>query len=308
MPVLWVDPQDISSRNLFYGPGGRKDQPPGGTYKFVEEDLKGTNPKIVVKDRNGVKWTVKMGAEAKPETAATRLVWGIGYFANEDYFLRDLKVEGLPERLHRGQKMVAPDGTLHDVRLKRHLSDEKKLANWEWKYNAFSGSRELNGLRVLMAVINNWDLTDENADIFLEKTGHGSGAKSYQQIYMVSDLGSSFGSGRESWPLRIGRGDLRAYQRSKFITKTTPGYVNFFEPPHPSWYWLTVPWEFSSKLHIRWIGRRIPRSDARWLGQQLGRLSADQIRDAFRAAGYSAAEGAAFADTIQDRVSALQDL
>jgi len=188
-PMLWRDPKDISSRNLFYGPGGMKDQPPQGKYTFVEEDLNGTNPKIVVKDQDGVTWTVKLGAEAKPEVAATRLTWGIGYFATEDYFLRDLKVDGLPEHLHRGQRMVAADGSMHDVRLKRHLPDEKKVANWKWKDNTFSGTRELNGLRVLMAVINNWDLTDENAGIFMEKAKNGSGSKSAEQIYMVSDLG-----------------------------------------------------------------------------------------------------------------------
>ena len=307
-PVLWADPKDISSRNLFYGPGGKEDQPQGATYTFVEEDLNGTNPKIVVKDQNGVKWTVKLGAEAKPEVAATRLTWGIGYFATEDYFLRDLKVEGLPPHLHRGQRMVAADGAMHDVRLKRHLPDEKKVANWKWKDNAFSGTRELNGLRALMAVINNWDLTDENAGIFIEKTKAGSGSHSAEQIYMVSDLGSTFGRGRETWPLRIGRGDIHAYRHSKFITKVTPEYVNFFVPTRPAWLYLAFPPEFVSKLHLRWIGRGVPRSDAKWLGQQLARLSPDQIRDAFRAAGYTPAEVEEFTDAIRTRISALQEL
>lgn len=307
-PVIWADPDDISSRNLFYGPGGREDQPPQGAYTFIEEDLNGTNPKLVVKDQNGVKWTVKLGAEAKPEVAATRLIWGIGYFANEDYFLHDLKVDGLPAHLHRGQRMVAADGTMHDVRLKRHLTGEKKVANWEWKHNAFSGTRELNGLRVLMAVINNWDLTDENAAIYVEKIKDVSGAKSAEQIYMVSDVGSTFGNGRESFPLRLGRGDVRAYRHSKFITRMTPDYVDFFVPPRPSWFYLATLPEFISKMHLRWIGRDVPRSDAKWLGQQLGRLSPEQVRDAFRAAGYSPAEVEEFADTIQTRISALEEL
>ena len=308
MPLLWVDPQDISSRNLFYGPGGSEDQPPEGAYTFVEEDLNGTNPKIVVDDQNGVKWTVKLGAEAKPETAASRLIWGIGFFANEDYFLHDIKVEGLPAHLRRGQRMVAADGTMHDVRLKRHLADEKNAANWEWKENPFSGTRELNALRALMAVINNWDLTDANNKIFVEKTKDASGSKSAGQIYMVSDVGSTFGNGRESWPLRKGRGDVHGYLHSKFITRMTPEYVDFYVPPRPSWVYLALPPEFISKLHLRWIGKEVPRCDARWLGDQLARLSADQIRDAFRAAGYSPAEVEEFANAIQVRISALEEL
>jgi hypothetical protein len=88
--VLWREPTDIGSRNLFYGPGGEQDQP-HPPFTFIEEDLDGSNPKYVVRDRDNVKWTIKLGMEARPETAATRLVWSVGYFANEDYFLQDLR-------------------------------------------------------------------------------------------------------------------------------------------------------------------------------------------------------------------------
>src|SRR5437660_10836927 len=37
--ILWRKPADISARDLFYGPGGKKDQP-GITYTFLKEDLK----------------------------------------------------------------------------------------------------------------------------------------------------------------------------------------------------------------------------------------------------------------------------
>ena len=90
---------------------GKFDQP-RGSFTFIEEDLKGTQPKFVVRDVDGVKWTVKLGSEARPETAASRLIWAAGYFANEDYFLPLLTVQSLPARLHRGQNFVAPDGTL----------------------------------------------------------------------------------------------------------------------------------------------------------------------------------------------------
>src|SRR5713101_7817864 len=87
--VIWRDPGDIASRNLFYGPGGEKDQP-HGTFRFLKEDLNGTSTKFVVRDEDGVKWKVKLGEEARPETVASRLVWAVGYFTNEDYFLSDL--------------------------------------------------------------------------------------------------------------------------------------------------------------------------------------------------------------------------
>src|SRR5580698_6295099 len=78
--VLWRDPVDIASRDLIYGPGGAKDQP-RDPFVFVKEDTSGTNPKFVITDANGVKWKLKLGEEARPETAASRLVWAAGYFA-----------------------------------------------------------------------------------------------------------------------------------------------------------------------------------------------------------------------------------
>ena len=123
-------------------------------------------PKFVVRDDEGGKWKVKLGLEARPETVCTRLLWAVGYYANEDYFVRDLKVAGMPPRLHRGQEFVDADGSVHNVRLKREASRGKKIGIWQWRHDAFTGTRELNGLRVLMAVINNWDLKDVNNAIY----------------------------------------------------------------------------------------------------------------------------------------------
>ena len=70
--VLWRNPGDIRSRNLFYGPGG-EEHAPNSLYTFEKEDMDGTSPKFTVRDGNGVRWKVKMGAEARPETVASRL-------------------------------------------------------------------------------------------------------------------------------------------------------------------------------------------------------------------------------------------
>src|SRR5665213_4113767 len=75
---LWREPSDIGSENLFYGPGG-KEHEPHGPFTFVKEDLDGTNPKYNVRDKDGGKWKIKLGAEAQPETVASRFVWAVGY-------------------------------------------------------------------------------------------------------------------------------------------------------------------------------------------------------------------------------------
>src|SRR5258708_13229146 len=43
--VLWRDPADIASRDLYYGPGG-KEHPPHPTFTFVNQNLPGSNPKF----------------------------------------------------------------------------------------------------------------------------------------------------------------------------------------------------------------------------------------------------------------------
>src|SRR5207302_235380 len=159
-----------------------------------------------------------------------------------------------------------PDGSLHDVRLKRHLEHEKKIGNWLWGENRFTGTRELNGLRVMMALINNWDLTDENNAVYGGKNGHRElGAAG--RIYMTSDLGSTFGAGRLTWPLRNARGNVHAYNHSKFIRRIRAGDVDFRVPTRPALFFLATPREFFHKLRLRWIGKHVPRVDAKWIGE-----------------------------------------
>jgi len=304
-PVLWRSPSDIQSRNLFFGPGGKEDAP-HTVFTFIKEDLDGTNPKFDVEDENGTKWKVKLGAEARPETVASRLVWAVGYSTNEDYFLPLLRVEKMPAHLHRGQNLVGPEGTLRNVRLKRYLKGEKKVGDWQWRSNAFTSTRELNGLRVMMALINNWDLKDQNNSVYEEK--HPEGSDSPEQVYMISDLGASFGTTGRSWTHAGSKGNLKAFSHSRFISKVTAQYVDFKVPTRPALIYIFSPGEFTSRLGLRWIGKRIPRDDVRWMGQLLAQLSPEQVRDAFRAAGYPPEEVEGFAKVVERRIVQLNKL
>ncbi len=77
-PVLWTDPGDIRSRNLFWGPGGEKHQPQMPV-EFEKEDMDGTSPKFDVRDASGGKWRAKLGLEPRLETVSSRLMWAVGY-------------------------------------------------------------------------------------------------------------------------------------------------------------------------------------------------------------------------------------
>ncbi len=304
-PVLWSSPADIRSRNLFFGPGGEKDSP-HTTYTFEKEDMDGTSPKFIVHDENGVKWKVKMGHEVRAETVASRFVWSVGYSTNEDYFLPELQVAGMPAHLRRGQQFMEPQGTAHNVRLKRYLDDEKKVDLWKWSDNPFSSTKELNGLKVMMALINNWDLKDVNNSIYYRK--HTEGSDGPENIYMVSDLGASFGTTGVSWRRGSADGILRFYRSSKFLGKVTPENVNFAVPSRPLAADIFDPHDFRMRMHMRWIGRNVPRDDVRWIAQILAQLSPEQIHDAFRAAGYKPDEVEGFSKVVEGRIALLNKL
>jgi hypothetical protein len=297
VPVLWRDPVDIAERDLYYGPGGKAHEP-HGTFKFLQEDMAGTNPKFEIVGDDGTKWKAKLGREARPETVASRLVWAVGYFANQDYFVPALRVEDLP-KLRRGEKDVQRDGTVKDVRLKRHVKGEEKVGPWSWQKCPFTGTREWYGLRVLMAVLNNWDLKDINNSIYRVA------GERIEDRYLISDLGASFGSTGLN---RAEKGDLDAYRNSKWLIGESRGFVDFNVPSEPSVKYLFVVTEMVRRNGLIWLGRHIPVEDVRWMGSLLSRLSPRQIRDAFGAAGYSPSEVEAFSQEVEHRISVLNRL
>ncbi len=298
--VLWREPTDIGSRNLFYGPGGEQHQP-HGPFAFVEEDLNGSNPKYVVRDQSKVKWTIKLGNEARPETVASRLVWAVGYFTNEDYFLQDVQVGDMPAHVKRGGSQIGPGGSMHAVRLKRHLEDEKKIENWEWSDDSVAGSQALNGLKVMMALINNWDLKESNNALY-------GGKDAAEQVYIVSDLGASFGTTGLTFPFSHSKGNLNSYIHSGFVGKVSPEYVDFRTPSRPALIYAFGLPAFMHRVRLDNTVHHIPREDARWIGKLLSSLSSDQIRDAFRAAGYAPKQVDLFTSVVQDRIQELNRL
>lgn len=297
--LLWEDPGDVSTKDLFNGSGGENHRPEL-PLKFLKEDQNGHNSKFDAEDANGTKWKVKLGIEAQPEVVATRLLWAIGYFTNDNYFVRDVPVEGLPAHLKRGEGHVRSRGRLDYARLQRHAAGEKKQSNWDWRHNPFLGTREFNGLRVMMALLSNWDLKTENNAVFSERDG--------KEDYLVSDLGTGFGAAGQRWTEGETKNNLRMYQRTKFIARVTPEHVDFnFPRRSPLLHVFALP-TYIRMWRLRWIGNHVPRADAKWVGSLLARLSPEQIQDAFRAAGYSPEQIAGFSQALQSRIAELNKL
>ncbi len=123
---LWRDRGNVAELNLLDGPGGRN-RGPGTDFKFIKESKSGSSPKFVVQDDKGTKWKVKLGPEAKPETAAARLLWAAGYYVDEDYYREQIRVTGM-KRLARGKDYVSKNGLVNGARLERDLKVKHRRA------------------------------------------------------------------------------------------------------------------------------------------------------------------------------------
>jgi hypothetical protein len=206
--VLWQEPTDISSRDLFLGPGGADSQPDLSHVVFVQDDSdKGHSTKYRVRDGAGREWVAKLGSEAQPETAASRLVWAVGYASDITYFVPHLSIEG--------------KGSYDNVRLELRPKDTNRLDNWKWDENPFVGTSELQGLKVLMALLDNWDLKDVNNRIVAERNDQGEIALNY----VVSDLGATFG--KTGGVISRSRNKPSDYAKAKFIRKVKNNLVEF---------------------------------------------------------------------------------
>src|SRR5256714_14959047 len=92
--VLWQEPTDITSRDLFLGSGGEAGKPDLSHVVFLKDETRSYSKKYRVRDGAGKEWVVKIGTEAQPETAATRLVWAAGYYSDVTYLVPHVHIDG----------------------------------------------------------------------------------------------------------------------------------------------------------------------------------------------------------------------
>jgi hypothetical protein len=305
-PVAWRDPGDVSARDLRNGPCA-PDSAPVAPFTFVAEDRLGASPKFKVRDARGVSWIVKLGEEAQAETVATRLVWAMGYFAEEAYYFDRVEVQNLP-RLSRGQEFVEGRATVRGARFEPRREGVERAATWDWEQNPFAGRREFNGLKVIMALLGNYDIRPEN-NLVINARDPQSGEP--EARYVVSDIGATLGKvgglgGKRS------KNNLEDFRSSKFVVGVEKGMVkfDFRTKPKGMGFFASVfkPSYGKSQAQKEKVMGNIPVEDARWMGAQLARLGDEQLRDAFRAAGYDTATMEGFVAAIRGRINQLAQL
>lgn len=306
-PVLWRDPGNIRARNLRYGPGSAR-LAPAAPFTFIEEDKSGESPKFDVRDARGVVWRVKLGPEAQSETVSTRLVWSVGYFAEEAYYLERAQVIGLP-KLSRGQEYVGRETrTVFGARFEPRRADVERGKEWDWNDNPFKGTRELNGLKVLMILLNNFDARAANNRIFYVRNSAGQ----TEARYTVSDLGATLGKA-DGLGGRRTKNNLKDFLSTRFVTGTeNDGRTVEFDydtrPTKLGMFSIFYPPYYRGEVKKEKAMRGIPTEDARWIGTLLSQLSDEQLRDAFRAANYNQPTMEGYVRALRERINQLTRL
>ena len=270
--VLWQAPNNIQSRNLYLGPGGEAMRPDLSQITFLEEDKGGySGTKYRIRDGSGREWVAKIGREAQSEVAAVRLLWAAGFETEVNYLVPVLTIPG--------------KGTFEEVRLEGRPKTEKRHDEWQWKRNPFTGKRHFQGLKIMMLLLENWDIKDSNNEIIqVKETG--------KLRYVVSDLGATFGKTGGLpllWTITRSRNKPEDYEKAKFVEGVKGNIVKF---------------RYKGKMGS--IFENITVADARWLGGWLSRLRRNQIRDAFRAANYTAEETQTLTEAVMDRIEQLR--
>jgi hypothetical protein len=199
--------------------------------------------------------------------------------------------------LHRGEEFVSPGGVVRGARLERKVKGVKKLGTWDWFHNPFLNTRELNGLRVMMSLLNNWDLKTINNSI--DEIGG-------ERRYVVSDVGATFGNTGNS--LTRSKSDPEDYADSKFIERRTPRFVDFVLHSRPFILSAINVSNYRTRTRMEQITKHVPRADAKWLGRRLAMLSQEQIRNCFRAAGYDSGDIEVYTNVVRQRIAELNAL
>lgn len=277
---LWQEPLDLASRDVFHGPGSAALAPdPSTPFTFVAADTTGHSPGYDVRGPDGTVWSVKLGHEAQPEVAVSRILWAIGYHQPPTYYLDKWTLTGT-------QAGPQPAG-----RFRPTLPSQKVVGDWPWYENDFATTRAYKGLVAANVLLNNWDWKTSNNKVY-EVTG---GAGTPNRVYVVRDLGASLGKTSFkpflNWgPWRMlpmgSRNDIDGFEEQDFVKRVDGARV---------------------ELHYRGVHTSLVKSlsvqDVLWMSELMSRLSDAQLADAFRAAGYPPDVAARYIAKIKAKVA-----
>lgn len=300
--ILWSDPGNVSKLDFRYGVGGSKNQPQP-PFQFVDEDMEGSAPKVNVTDSRGVSWNVKWGPEARGSVFSTRLVWASGYYVEPEYFVEQGKIEGA-HGLQRAAPRISKDGSFKHARFQKRSGVPKYLAGygWKWADNPFVDTPQLQGLKILMLLVSNWDNKDAR-DYAGGLLGH-SDMDTNLAIFEDKHNGQTrYYFADDDWGGTMGKwgGNLLAWTRwdCKGFASQTPEFLRHKEDG-------SLRWGYNGKHRSALTD--ITVSDIQWLMQYLGKVTDDQIRTGLEASGAKPEEVKCYSHALRQRIEQLRQV
>jgi hypothetical protein len=266
-------------------------------YSFLEEHTAGSQPCVSVRDARGRRWRIKWGSEVQSENFAVRLVWACGYHAETTYYVAAGTIANASrDALQRAGTCIHEDGSFQAARFElddpavcKHFEEH----SWAWNDNPFLGTPQLNGLKVLVMLLADWDTKDRrdvargsNTAIFEHRVGRWR----REARYLITDWGGSMGRWGGNVVTR-GRWDPQGFaaQTPEFVTGVDGNAVRFGY----------------AGQRTSDVAAGISIGDVRWLCGYLGRVTDAQLRDALAASGATEEECEAFAEAIRERIDQL---
>jgi hypothetical protein len=274
---LWVPPEP--GRDLFHGVGGKGLAPdPAAKYTVIEIKRGGFSRGYTVVGPDDREWSAKFPPEAGTEVVASRIHWGIGYHQPPIYLLRDWTAH----------KATSPNPQL-PARFREKKPKLRGLDagdSWSYYQNPFVGTRQMNGLLVLQAMLGNSDLKEaQNVVYTLDAELEGAA-----RWYVARDLGHTFG---RTGVIDAPRGDIEVFEQTPFIRGLENGRVRFdYRGRHKA------------------LFENIALADVRWLCERLDALTEEQWADAFRAGGIDSQAAGRFIRRMKQKIAeglALRD-
>jgi hypothetical protein len=277
---LWESPPDIDRRDLFLGPAGVELQPSeGSTFEFIAVDSGGASLGYDVRDARGVTWSVKVGVEAQPEVAVSRILWAIGFHQPPSFFLTNWSFTGAPATVQPSPARFRPE-----------IADAKVVGDWSWYTNPFIGTRPFGGLIAANLILTSWDWKTSNNKIYTLAQPRND----VRRWYVVRDLGASLG--RFTYPRAL------EWTRMRGFGQGTKNDLDGFEQQP-----FLVTGDNGPEIDYRGIYRDLVKSvtpaDIRWTCELMSRLTERQWQDAFRAAGYTPEQTTRYVRKIKEKIA-----
>lgn len=285
--------------------------PPGDVTFAPDRDLScrfdvamvgGLTPKFSCTTAGGEHLKVRYGAtnpEIPAELAASRLLAALGFPTDPVYSVRSVGCEGCPSMpflalrcfrtLHSeaacmpfrdpaATRRFAP--VLVERRFAGHAIESDRYEGWSWdELDAIDPSRgssraEVDALRLMAVFLAHWDNKSENQRLVCPSGAERGDGTCERPVAMISDLGGSFG------PLKVNLGRWAS----------VPMWVN---PSACEVSLSTLPYRGGT-----FPRHRITEAGRRLAADLLSRLSSQQVRDLFTAAGF---------DNVPSWVGAFRD-